>query len=125
ALSNLADPCPHRGDQRRADGGGDPPALQVGEEVLAPEALVGTQQKTDTVGQPAQPFVQEPGRAGQSAGVAVAELRVQPLARLADKAEQAMPADLARVGAARPLPRADRTVMLDIARVEVERHRRP
>ena len=57
--------------------------------------------------------------------MAVAELRVQPLARLADKAEQRMPADLALVGAARPLPGADRTVLLDVGGVQVERHRLP
>ena len=36
-----------------------------------------------------------------------------------------MPANLALVGAARPLPRPDRAVMLDIGRVEIERHRFP
>src|SRR6266542_1421745 len=36
-----------------------------------------------------------------------------------------MPGDLARVDAARSLPRADRAVMLDVARVQVERDRLP
>ena len=57
--------------------------------------------------------------------MAVTQLRVEPLAGLADKAEQRMPADLAFVGAACPLPRADRAVMLDVGRVQVERHRLP
>ncbi len=36
-----------------------------------------------------------------------------------------MPADLAFVGAACPLPGADRAVVLDVGRVQVERHRFP
>src|SRR6266705_3671306 len=83
------------------------PALQIGEEVLAQEALVGAQKQPDTVGQPAQALVQEASRAGRGGGVAVAELRVQPFARLADEAEQRVPADLALVGATRPLPGTD------------------
>src|SRR5437870_4285638 len=55
--------------------------------------------------------------------MAVPQLRVQPLTGLTDKTEQRMPGDLARVHAPRPLPGADRTMMLDIARVQVERHR--
>jgi hypothetical protein len=50
---------------------------------------------------------------------------VQPLARLADETEQRVPGDLARVDATRPLPRADPTVMLDVTRVQIERHRLP
>ena len=57
--------------------------------------------------------------------MAVAQLRVQPLARLADKAEQRMPGDLALVRATRPLPGAGRAVVLDVGRVQVERHRLP
>jgi hypothetical protein len=57
--------------------------------------------------------------------VAVAELRVQPLAGFADKAAQRVPADLARVGAARALPGADRPVVLDVGRIQIERHRLP
>ncbi len=57
--------------------------------------------------------------------MAVAELRVQPLARFADKTQQRVPADLALVGAARPLSGADRAVVLDVGCVQVERHRLP
>src|SRR5436190_1130733 len=123
SLCDPADPAAYRGDQWRAHGVRDPAALQIGEEVLAPEALVGTQKQPGTVGQPPQALIQEAGRAGRGGGVAVAELRVQPLARFADEAEQRMPADRALVGAARPLPRADRPVVLDVGRVQIERHR--
>lgn len=57
--------------------------------------------------------------------MAVSEPAVQPLARLADKAEQRVPGDLASVGAARTLTRADRAMMLDQRRVEIERDHRP
>ena len=57
--------------------------------------------------------------------MAVAELRVQPLPGLGDKAEQRMPSNLAGVDAARALPGADRAVVLDVARVQIERQRRP
>jgi hypothetical protein len=122
---DLADPAAYRADQRRTDGVGDLPPLEPGEEVLAPEALVGTQKQPRPDRQATSAFVQEAGRAGRSGGVAVAELRVQPLTRLADKAEQRVPADLALVAAARPLPGTDRAVMLDVGRVDVERHRLP
>src|SRR6266849_1364718 len=36
-----------------------------------------------------------------------------------------MPRHLAFVGAARPLPRADRAMVLDVGRIEIERHRLP
>src|SRR5207248_5768835 len=62
---------------------------------------------------------------GRGVRVAVAELAVQPLARLTNKAEQRMPGDLAGVGAARTLPRAGWPVVLDQRRVEIERHRLP
>ena len=103
ALGDLADTCAHRGDQRRADRVGDLLALQVGEEVLAPEALVGAEKQPRADGKATQALVQETGRAGRGGGVPVAKLGVQPLARLADEAQQRVPADLAGVAAARPL----------------------
>jgi hypothetical protein len=54
--------------------------------------------------------------------VAVAQFRVQPLARLGDEAEERMPRDLARVAATRALPRASRAVVFDQRRVNVESH---
>ena len=60
-------------------------AFAVGEEVLAAEALAGTQKQPGAGGQSAQALVQETGRTARSAAVAVTKLRVQPLARLADK----------------------------------------
>src|SRR5207249_1658121 len=48
---DLTDPAAYRGDQRRADRVGDPPPLEPGEEVLAPEALIGTKKQPHTVGE--------------------------------------------------------------------------
>jgi hypothetical protein len=56
---------------------------------------------------------------------ASAQLRVQPLAGLADKTEQRMPSNLAGIGAVGALARAGRPVMLDQGRVQIERHRLP
>ena len=83
ARGDLRDPRPHGRDQGRPDRVGDPTAFEIGEEVLAEEALVG--------------------------------------ARLGDEAEERVPGDLAGVGAARALAGADRAVVLDKRRVEVER----
>src|SRR6266545_1548318 len=47
---DLADPAAYRGDQGRPNRVGDLLALQLGEEVLAPEALVGTQKQPGAVG---------------------------------------------------------------------------
>src|SRR5581483_10584203 len=112
-----------RAVEHRPDRVGDRAPLELGKEALAVEALVGAQEDADASGQSTQALVQEAGRAGRSGGVAVAELRVQPLPGLGDKTDQRMPGDLAGVDAAGPLPGADRTVMLDVARVQIERQR--
>ncbi len=125
ARRDHGDPRLHRGDLRRPDRIGDLPLLEPGEEVLAPKALVGAQQHPRAVGQATQTLPHKARGAGRGRCVAVPELAVQPLARLADKAEQRMPGDLAGVGAARALPGADPPVVLDQGRIQIERHHPP
>jgi hypothetical protein len=57
--------------------------------------------------------------------VPVPELSVQPFARFGKETEERVPGDLARIGAARALARADRPVVLNKRRVEVEGHLLP
>src|SRR3990170_7247427 len=121
-LGDLGDPLPDRGDQGRPDGVGDPLALELGEESLAEEALVGAQEEASRRWQPAQALAEEAPGAGRRGGMAVAQLRVQPLARFRDEADERVPGHLAGIGAACPLPRARGAVVLDEGRVEVERH---
>ena len=58
-LCDLADPAAYRCEQRRADRVADLFAFAVGEEVLAAEALVGTQKQPGAGGQSAQALVQK------------------------------------------------------------------
>src|SRR5439155_6287251 len=88
AGGDLADPRLDRGDQGRADAIGDPLALQLGEEVLAPEALVRAQEDAHADRQPTQALGEETLRPGRRGSVSVSELAVQPLAGLGDEAEQ-------------------------------------
>src|SRR6266508_1748375 len=124
-VDDSSDPLSECPIQLRADRVGDPAPLALGEEVFAVEALVGAQEEPDALGDAAQALGQETPRAGRGGGVSVAQLRVQPLARLTNETEQGMPGDLAGVDAACALPRPDRSVVLDVARVQVERQRFP
>jgi hypothetical protein len=100
---------------------GDLKPLELGEDVLAEEALIGAQKHARSVREATKAPPDKADGTGRRGGVTVAERAVQPLAGLVDEAEQRMPGDPAGVGAARPLPRPDLSVMLDRRRVEVER----
>ena len=96
--------------------------FELCQEALAVEALVGAQEDPRVAGQAPQALREEPPGAGGGGGVSVPQRRVQPLACLREEADERVPGDLARVGAARSLTRADRAVVLDEGGVEVERH---
>ena len=119
----VADPRPHRGDQGRADRVRDPSPLELGEEVLAQKPSSARRKRRAPAGTRRRHSTRKRLAPVEAAAWPLRSLPCSHSPRLADKAEQRVPGDLAGVGAAGALPRARRAVVLDQRRVEIECHR--